>query len=103
MKKNELTSILNEILLPIGFKKKGNYWVVNGNEVTKIVNLQKSQSCNSFYINWGYNVNSVILNGVMHIYNRVASEVKSENLRIGELLNENSTHKCNFLGGSDDG
>ena len=43
MKKKELASILSEILVAIGFKKKGNYWVVNGAEITKMINLQKSQ------------------------------------------------------------
>lgn len=40
MEKKELASILNEIFVPIGFKKKGDYWVINGDEITKMVNLQ---------------------------------------------------------------
>ncbi|WP_353160838.1 DUF4304 domain-containing protein [Myroides odoratus] len=87
MEKKELASILSEILVPIGFKKKGNYWVVNGAEITKMVNLQKSQFSNSFYINYGYILNAIPLDGMMHIYNRVASIDKVENLRIDELLN----------------
>jgi hypothetical protein len=87
MEKKELASILSEILVPIGFKKKGNYWVVNGTEITKMVNLQKSQFSNSFYINYGYILNAIPLDGMMHIYNRVASTDKEENLRIDELLN----------------
>jgi hypothetical protein len=86
MEKKELASILSEILVPIGFKKKGNYWVVNGTEITKMINLQKSQFGNYYYINWGYIINSVFLDGMMHIYNRVASVDKNENLRIDELL-----------------
>ncbi len=87
MEKKELASILSGILVPIGFKKKGNYWVVNGAEITKMVNLQKSQFSNSFYINYGYILNAIPLDGMMHIYNRVASIDKVENLRIDELLN----------------
>jgi hypothetical protein len=86
MEKKELASILSEVLIPIGFKKKGNYWVVNGNEITKMVNLQKSQFGNFFYINYGYILNAISLDGVMHIYKRSASLDKNENLRIDELL-----------------
>jgi hypothetical protein len=88
MEKKGLASILSEVLVPIGFKKKGNYWVVNGTEITKTVNLQKSQFGNSFYINYGYIINAIPLdNLMMHIYRRVASTEKIENLRIEELLN----------------
>ena len=54
MEKKDLINILSEMLVPIGFKRKGNYWVVNGDEITKMVNLQKSQYGNSFYINYDY-------------------------------------------------
>lgn len=88
MEKKELANILSDVLVPIGFKKKGDYWVLNGAEITKMVNLQKSQFSNSFYINYGYILNAIPLgNLMMHIYNRVASTDKVENLRIDELLN----------------
>jgi len=87
MEKKELANVLSEVLIPIGFKKKGNYWVVNGNEVTKMVNLQKSQFGNCFYINYGYILHAIPLNGLMmHMYKRLASLNKDENLRINELL-----------------
>lgn len=86
MEKKELASILNEVLVPIGFKKKGNYWVVNGTEITKMVNLQKSQFSNKFYVNYGYILKSIPLDDMMHIYNRVASFDNKENKRIDELL-----------------
>lgn len=87
MRKKEITNIISEILIPIGFKKKGNYWVMNGTEITKMVNLQMSQFSNSFYINYGYIINAIPLDGMMHIYNRVASTDKIENTIIDELLN----------------
>jgi len=86
MEKEELVNILSEILVPTGFKKKGNYWVSNSNEITKMVNLQKSQFGNSFYINYGYILKSIPLEGMMHIYNRVASKDGEEQQRIIELL-----------------
>jgi len=86
MEKKELASILSEVLVPIGFNKKGNYWVVNGDEITKIINLQKSQFSNRFYINYGYILKSIPLDDMMHIYMRVASTDARENKRIDELL-----------------
>lgn len=87
MGKRELVNILNEVLVPIGFKRKGNYWVLNSKDVSKIVNLQKSQFSNSFYINYGYILNAVPLNGlVMHVFMRLSSLDVTESLRITELL-----------------
>lgn len=87
MEKKEIESILSEMLVPIGFKKKGNYWVINGNVITKIVNLQKSNYGNAFYINYGYILNSIPLgNLMMHVYNRVTSLDVEERNRITFLL-----------------
>ncbi|EHQ43618.1 DUF4304 domain-containing protein [Myroides odoratus] len=87
MEKKELVSILNEVLAPIGFKKKGDYWVINGDEITKMINLQKSQFANSFYINYGYILKSVPLNGLMmHVFKGVGSTDKIEQQRITRLL-----------------
>jgi hypothetical protein len=87
MEKKELASILNEVLAPIGFKKKSDYWVINGNEITKTVNLQKSQFSNNFYINYGYILKSVPLNGLMmHVFKGFGSIDKTEHQRITALL-----------------
>jgi hypothetical protein len=88
MEKKGLASVLSEILIPIGFKKKGNHWVLNGAEITKMVNLQKSQFSNSFYINYGYILNTIPLNDLtMHIFEGLGSLDNNENTRIKELLN----------------
>lgn len=88
MEKKELENNLNETLAPIGFKKKGNFWVKNDLSITKIVNLQKSQFSNSFYINYGYIINTLPLgNNMMHIFNGLSSIDNKENERIKELLN----------------
>lgn len=87
MEKKELVSILSEILVPIGFKKKGNYWVINGDVITKMINLQKSNYSNAFYVNYGYILNSIPLgNLMMHVYNRVTSLDVEERNRIAFLL-----------------
>jgi hypothetical protein len=92
MEKTDLIRLLNEIFIPIGFKKKGNYWVINGDVITKMVNLQKSQFSNRFYINYGYIIKSIpLVNEMMHVLNGLGSIDANENARINELLDlENS-------------
>lgn len=88
MEKKDLVRFLNTIFLPIGFKRKGNNWVINGTELNKIVNLQKSQYSNSFYLNYGYVINNLPLKGfVNHICNRLADTDKNKQIRITDLLN----------------
>ena len=65
MKKKELSDAIGEVLIPNGFKKKGDYWLINGEEITKMVNLQKSQFSNRFYLNYGYIIKSIPLNNLM--------------------------------------
>lgn len=87
MDRKDLASILSDFLEPLGFKKKGNNWVSNGEEVNRIINLQKSQFGNSFYINYGYIVNSLPLNDwKTHVEMRLGSYDKVENERIMALL-----------------
>lgn len=88
MEKKELIHLISEILLPLGFKKKGNYWIINGSEITKMINLQKSQFSNSFYINYGYILNAIPLDGLtMHIFNRLTASNTDTNKKIEVLLN----------------
>lgn len=88
MRKQILENILSGLLVPKGFKKKGNYWVNNGDRLTKMVHLQKSQFNNSFYINYGFIINSIPLDGLaMHIFKRVSSLNETVKNRINILLN----------------
>lgn len=88
MTKKELANILSEIFIPIGFKKKGDYWTRYSEAVTKIVNLQKSKSGNNFYINYGYILNKIPLDGLtMHVFNGLGADNTNENGRLNELLN----------------
>ena len=54
MEKSDLIKLLNEVFNNLGFKRKGNNWVVDSSELIKIVNLQKSNYGNLFYINYGF-------------------------------------------------
>jgi hypothetical protein len=87
MEKKDLTKLLDEVFIPLGFKRKGNNWVHNGDVLTKILNLQKSNYGNAFYINYGYIIKGLELTTKMHVYMRLASNDKGENLRITNLLN----------------
>jgi len=69
MDRKGLVNVISEVLLPLGFKRKGNYWVVNGSDLSKMVNLQKSQFGSRFYINYGFILNSVPLGRLMlHVF-----------------------------------
>lgn len=96
MEKRELVKILNEVFVPLGFKKKEDNWIINGDEIIKMVNLQKSKFSNSFYINYGYILKSIPLNGLtMHIFKGFGSIDKTEQQRIVALLNlENDVSKA---------
>ena len=87
MKKEDLISLLNEIFIPLGFKRKGNNWLRNDIELSKIINLQKSNYSNSFYINYGYIINKIELTTFTHVGNRLGSADANEQKRITDLLN----------------
>ena len=92
MDKKDLSKLIDEIFIPFGFKRKGNYWTFNGEVLSKMINLQKSDFGNFFYVNYGYIIRKLELgNNTMHIYNRFGSIDTNENKRITELLDlENS-------------
>jgi hypothetical protein len=86
MEKKDLIKFLDEIFIPLGFKRKGNNWVLNGEELSKIINLQKSNYSNAFYINYGYVIKGLELTTSTHVENRLASIDKEEQKRITDLL-----------------
>lgn len=88
MEKKELSSILSELLVPIGFKKKGDHWVKNDGKISKMVYLQKSQFSNSFYINYGYILKAIPLNGLkMHLFEGLGYTDEVKQQRVAALLN----------------
>jgi len=88
MDKREIVTLLNETLVDKGFKKKGDFWVDNRGEIVKMVNLQKSNFGNRYYVNYGYILKSIPLkNEVMHVYNRLTSADARKRGKIERLLN----------------
>ncbi len=86
MEKKDLIKLLDEIFIPIGFKRKANNWVLNCDELSKIINLQKSNYSNSFFINFGYIIKGLELTTTTHVENRLASSNKEDQKRITDLL-----------------
>jgi hypothetical protein len=92
MEKNELERILSILLVPNGFKKKASSWKMVGEEITKMVFLQKSRYGNFFCVNYGYNLHSLPLDGLKtHVFFGLGTENPIENERIKELLNLENT------------
>jgi len=87
MEKKDLVKLLDEIFIPVGYKRKGNNWVSNGDVLSKILNLQKSNYSNAFYINYGYIIKKLELTTTMHIFKGLGSIDQKENSRIIDLLN----------------
>ena len=80
MDKKDLMKLFDNVLKPRGFKKKGNYWRLDGDELIKIINLQKSQWGNQYYINYGFDFKDLDYDGTaMHIYRRIGSNDKDGN------------------------
>lgn len=68
----DFKNVLDRLLRPIGFKKKGNYWRFETEEVEKVIYLQKSNFSNLYYLNYGFNLKKLNYDGVMiHIGNRL--------------------------------
>ncbi|MBO0341974.1 MAG: DUF4304 domain-containing protein [Bacteroidota bacterium] len=88
----EFKSEINRLLKPLGFKKKGNKWISQTEELEKIIELQKSNYSNSYYLNYGFNFKDLDYKKVtMHIWNRLDSFKRKENdLLIRTLDLENS-------------
>lgn len=72
MENNDFKKIIDSLLRPIGFKKKGNFWRMETDELEKVVYLQKSNFSNQYYINYGFNLKNLNFDIVlMHIGNRL--------------------------------
>lgn len=87
MDKKAFIEFLNEVFKQFGFKKKGNNWFSETNDLKKVINLQHSNFGNYYYINYGWIIKNLELPGNSHIGGRLASLNKQENIRIDELLN----------------
>jgi hypothetical protein len=71
MTNKEFKDELDRLLRPSGFRKKGNTWRSENNEIEKVIELQKSDYSNLYYLNYGYNFKNLHYHQVsMHIFKR---------------------------------
>lgn len=93
MDKKELIRLLDDIFIPLDYKRKGNNWVKNTEELSKLVNLQKSNFYNSYYINYGFIIKKLQLNTSTHAEYRLGDKDSQKNQRIKDLLYLENTIK----------
>lgn len=72
MKKTELSNYINNTFISKGYNKKSNNWIFRNDEITKIINIQKSKFNDSYYLNYGFTLNKIPLNNLnAHIFKRL--------------------------------
>jgi hypothetical protein len=92
MDKAKFIKVFDEIFKSNGFRKKGNNWFVEGTELKKLVNLQRSNFGNSYYLNFEFLINSLDSDDLWaHFYCCLTSTDKAERQRIDDLLNLDSS------------
>jgi Domain of unknown function (DUF4304) len=71
MKNEELKSKFDQALKPLGYKKKGSKWFSITDDLTRIIELQKSSYSNLYYVNYGVNLNRLNYEEVLlHVFGR---------------------------------
>ena len=87
MEKKDLINLITDTFCPVGFKRKGNYWLLCGAELTKLINIQKSNFGNYYYINYGFVLNNLDRGDlVAHIFQRLGSSNKEEQIKLVNCL-----------------
>ena len=102
MTNQEFKKELDLLLKPLGFMKKGNKWTLETEELEKVIELQKSNFSNSYYINFGFNFKDLDYDKVtMHIFNRLGSQAIKKSALMAETLDLesslNRTERINLL------
>jgi hypothetical protein len=85
MTNKEFKDIIDRLLKPHGFKRKGNEWRTETEDLIKMVDLQKSNFSNLYYLNFGYNFKGLGYHGLTrHIDSRLASS----DTKINKIIRE---------------
>ncbi len=91
MNKKEFIQWFNELLLPLGYKRKGNVWELSGKELLKVIDLQKSMYSSLYYVNYGYIITKLELDGLLsHVNFRLHGKDRQEGDYIMELFDLDS-------------
>ena len=70
MDKNILINLINELLKPLGFKRKGNIWLLEQGGFSKFLKMQKSQYSNLFYLDYGFILNKIDVDDFTNRYSK---------------------------------
>ena len=91
MESKQFKKWFSEVAKSNGFEKRSGNWLQNAGELTWVVNLQKSNFSNTYYVNFGFIINSVPLGQMRtHIEYRLSSTDPEERRKIEELLDLDS-------------
>jgi hypothetical protein len=73
MTNEDFKNFIDQLLAPLGFKRRGNFWRAETEQLEKICNLQKSNFGNSYYFNYGFNFRNLKYDSVtIHIGSRLS-------------------------------
>jgi len=87
MQFKKLLNLINNIFKPVGYEKKNTIWTKKQPQITKIIQLQKSQfNKDRYFIDYGFIINAIpLINLKKHIIGRIEiSQIQIQ--RITELL-----------------
>lgn len=94
--KHELSQALSDELLPAGFRRKGSNWTKAGEDVVAVINLQKSNYDESYFLNLGFwlvelGENAEPKEEQCHVRTRADAVASSGSHSIGDLLTQGRT------------
>jgi len=91
MNSKELITVLDDIFIPISFKRRKNKWVRLTSELSITLYLQKSQYGNFFYLRYFFTILSIDPSGKeAHVVSGLGSQDAYHSKRIKELLDLDS-------------
>ena len=59
MTNEDFKNIINQLLAPLGYRRRANYWRLETEELEKVCYLQKSNVSNLYYFNYGFNLKNL--------------------------------------------
>ena len=96
MDKRTLINVINEILLTLGFKRKGNLWKLDSSEIVKYINIQKSQYSNLYYLYYGYILKNIKVDDNTNKYYKGFNSIIIKNGTKLDLLDLENDFKDEF-------
>jgi hypothetical protein len=73
MNNEDFKNIINQLIAPLGYKRRGNYWRLGTEQLEKVCYLQKSNFSNLYYFNYGFKFKNLDYGKVVsHIGSRLS-------------------------------